>query len=509
MGVTLWQVTEEAAARRPAAVMVGDEHGRRLSFSEFRDATEQMASWLARQGVRGGDTVCWQLPTQIRTLTTMAALSRLGAVQVPLIPQYREREVAFIAGQTRPAAMLVPGSWNGVDYADLARRSVEPTAAVISLPELADLPAPADLPARSDGPDGWIFFTSGTTGNPRGAVLQTANFVAASSGWRERLGVRPTDCLTLNFPVAHVGGILNLLLSLLAGSSIACTETFGRHVLKLYREWGVTLAGAGTAHHQIYLEAQRDEPDVRLLPIVRGFIGGGAPKPASLHYAMKEAFGVGIISGYGMTEGMVLSMNRLGDEDEKLARSEGMAGPGVDLRVVSEDGSVCAPNVTGEIRVKSPTQCSGYFDDSLNEAAYDDNGYFRTGDLGFLDEDGHLIVTGRIKDVILRKGETIDAKEIEDLLALHPAVAEIAVVGVPDDERGEMVCAVVVIRQDAEAHAAMKADPTQLVTELSAHLTRQGLMRQKHPERFELYSALPRNATGKILKQELRRQLGR
>jgi acyl-CoA synthetase (AMP-forming)/AMP-acid ligase II len=179
-----------------------------------------------------------------------------------------------------------------------------------------------------------------------------------------------------------------------------------------------------------------------------------------------------------------------------------MPGLGVDLRIVSEDESLCKPGEMGEIRVKSPTLFSGYFDATLNEGAFDESGYLHTGDLGYLDEDGYLIISGRIKDVILRKGETLDAKEIEDVLAAYSAIAEAAVVGLPDDERGELVCAVLVMRESAD-----NARGAAGISDITEHLERSGLMKQKFPERFEFVDALPRNPTGKVLKQELRRRL--
>ena len=214
-----------------------------------------------------------------------------------------------------------------------------------------------------------------------------------------------------------------------------------------------------------------------------------------------------------MTECPIVAMNSVRDPDEKLAATEGRATRGVEIRVVrtrvksffasssasrSElDGALAAPGEEGELRVRGPQLFRGYLDASLDPGAFDAEGFFRSGDLGFVDVDGYVVITGRLKDVIIRKGENISAKEVEDLLYTQPKVADVAVIGLPDPEVGERCCAVVACRD--------LADPLRF-EEMIDHLTRQGLLRQKLPERLELVDAVPRNPTGKILKHELRRR---
>jgi non-ribosomal peptide synthetase component E (peptide arylation enzyme) len=238
-----------------------------------------------------------------------------------------------------------------------------------------------------------------------------------------------------------------------------------------------------------------------VFPAVRAFPGGGAPKPPQLHFDLKrEVGGVGIVSGYGLTECPVIAMNTLGDPDEKLAHSEGRATPaGAEIRVVRPDGSPARAGEEGELWVRGPQLCVGYVDASLDADAFDGEGFFRTGDLGKLDAEGFVVITGRLKDVIVRKGENISAKEIEDLLHSHPKVSEVAVIGLPDTELGERCCAVVAC---AEAAAPLGFD------EMVAFLKDQRLMMQKIPERLELVPELPRNPSGKVLKNDLRERYG-
>ena len=187
-------------------------------------------------------------------------------------------------------------------------------------------------------------------------------------------------------------------------------------------------------------------------------------------------------------------MSSVDDPDEKLAACEGRASAGTEIRIVRSDGALAAPDEEGEIRVRGPHLFRGYVDARLDLDAFDADGFLRTGDLGRLDPDGYLVVTGRLKDVIIRKGENISAKEIEDELSAHPAVRDVAVVGLPDAERGELACAVVV--------AADPGAPPAL-SDLAAFLRGRGLSAQKLPERVEIVAELPRNASGKVLKREL------
>jgi acyl-CoA synthetase (AMP-forming)/AMP-acid ligase II len=261
---------------------------------------------------------------------------------------------------------------------------------------------------------------------------------------------------------------------------------------------GVTLAGAGTPFHMAYLAYQRNHPgEAPIFPEVRAYIGGGAPKPVQLHHDVKrELGGVGIVSGYGMTEAPIVTMASVRDSDEVLSRTEGRAVSGVDLVAVKLDGTRARPGEEGEIRVKGPMVMRGYLDASLDADAFDDEGYLRTGDLGRLDEAGNVAITGRVKDIIIRNMENISAKEVEDLLFTHPLVADAAVIGLPDARTGERVCAVVVLAPDAET------PPT--LAELVQFTVANGLATQKTPEQLEVVEVLPRNPTGKVLKYELR-----
>jgi acyl-CoA synthetase (AMP-forming)/AMP-acid ligase II len=224
--------------------------------------------------------------------------------------------------------------------------------------------------------------------------------------------------------------------------------------------------------------------------------GGGAAKPPEVHFEVRDEIGGrGVVHGYGMTEVPMISNGSPHDTDEQLANTDGKPVEGADVRIVRLDGAPARPDEEGEVRVKGPMVFHGYTDPALTKDAFDKDGYFRTGDLGKLRADGHLTLTGRLKDVIVRKGENISAKEIEDLLYTHPKVVEVAVIGLPDPERGERVCAVVQLTDDAGGLE---------LAEIVTFCKDAGLMTQKIPEQLELRTEWPRAGTGKIVKKSLR-----
>ncbi len=501
-GGSLWELVERAAQERPDAVMAVDELERNLTFRQFRACAISVDTWLRAEGVRPGDVVSWQLPTWIETVVLAAALDRLGAVQNPLLPPWRGREVGFIVAQSGSRWYLHPGTWRGRDYGELAAsldgvrtlridRGPLPDAAVSSSPPWSSLDGEGER---------WLFYTSGTTGVPKGVRHGHAAVAAATASMCQRLEIGDGDTSLIAFPFTHIGGINWLMASLLTGCSLLVLESFADpSTMELARRHGVTLAGVTTAFHLEYLRAQRRQPGVRLLPAVRAYPGGAAPKPPSLHHELvREVGGVGIVSGFGLTEFPMITMGSVQDPSEKLAHTEGRASHGVEIAVVDAAGRRCPANVDGEIRARGPHRMLGYVDSSLDGEAFDADGWFRTGDLGHLDDDGYLVVTGRLKDVIIRKGENISAQEVEHLLHEHVAVADVAVVGLPDPERGERVCAVVV--------PAVAPGPT--LDDLVAHLRARDLMPQKLPEQLVLLDELPRNGVGKVRKDVLRAQLG-
>ncbi|HEY4927661.1 MAG TPA: AMP-binding protein [Acidimicrobiales bacterium] len=503
---TLWQLIEARATASPDAVLAHEDTGRELTFAGYRDACLRAAAGLyAEHGVTAGTSVSWELPTWNESLVLVGALSRLGARQNPLIPIYRHREVGFITAQSEAALLIVPTVYRGFDFEAMAHEIAAERPALSVLVVDRDLPdadpsvLPAALPApasATDAPVRWLFYTSGTTADPKGAPHTDLTVTASALAMAECLDIRADDVSALVFPFTHIGGIGWLIASLLTGCTLLTTEAFDPTGTPAFLAAnGVTLAGSGTPFHLAYLAAQRASSDGSFFPKIRSYPGGGAPKPPQLHHDLKaEIGGVGIVSGYGLTEAPIVVMATTEDPDQKLADTEGRPTPGVDLKVVTLDGQVAGPGEEGEIRLKGAQVISGYLDPSLDAEAFDDEGYFRSGDLGIVDADGYVTITGRLKDVIIRHGENISAKEVEDLLYEHPAVADVAVIGLPDAKTGERACAVVSVAEGQSFDIAA----------MIAYLRGRGLRVNAVPEQLELVDAVPRNPAGKILKHTLR-----
>ncbi len=495
-----WHLVDARSTLTPDALFAVDSDGCRMTFGAYHEACLATAAGLQQLGVRRDSRVAWMLPTRIEALVLAGALARLGAVQIPLIPILRDREVGFILGQTCAELLICPGPWRGYDYPALAQRvitqvpqTVEVLIADRALPE-AD---PATL-APFEPPDTdtirWIFYTSGTTANPKG-VLHTDRAVAACAHRMNlRFDARPDDRNALVFPVTHIGGIAFLLGGLMAGYAHILVETFeAESSCALMAREGVTMAGAGPVFWMTYVDQQRKHPERRLFPALRALLGGGAPKPPTIHAEVRDVLGVVLATGYGMTECPTAAHSSVHDPEDVLV-TDGYALDDSEIRIVDLDGRVCGAGEIGEIRVRGPMIFKGYLDPSDDAGAFDELGFHRTGDLGRLDERAVLTVTGRVKDIIIRKGENISAKEIEDLLFTHDAVADVAVIALPDRERGELVCAVVVV-------AAGRPAPS--LEALCEHCLAVGLTRRKLPERLEIVEVLPRNPTGKVVKYEL------
>jgi acyl-CoA synthetase (AMP-forming)/AMP-acid ligase II len=501
---TMWELVEARAALSPDVIALYDGEDREVTFAQLRDRTERVAAGLHAAGIGAGTRVTWQLPTRVETIVLSLALARLGAVQNPINPLYRDREVGFVVQQTGAEFFCVPGDWNGFDFVAMAGRiademGVSPTVLVTydDLPE-AD---PATLPAPpTDGDEvRWIYYTSGTTSAPKGVKHTDGTLMAGGLGLADALELTADDIGSIAFPYAHIAGPDYLMMLLYRGCGAVLLEAFNLDAaVELFARKGATMAGGGPAFYQMYLSKQRTQPGEPIIPSLRLLSGGGAPKPPEMYTEVKEEMGIPVCHGYGMTECPMIAQGGPNDTEHQLMYTDGPPVTGCQVRIVTLDGEVAGTDVDGEVRLKGPMVFKGYTDPALDADAFDDEGWFRTGDLGHLDESGHVVLTGRLKDVIIRKGENISAKEIEDLLYQHPKVGDVAVIGLPDRERGERVVAVVETATGAEPLSG---------PEMVAYLQEHDLMRQKIPEQLEVVEALPRNNTlGKILKTDLRDQ---
>lgn len=489
----MWSLARRAAVERPNEVLLADDHGRSLTATALVAVAESVAAALHERGIGPSSTVSWQLPTSLELPVLMLALSRLGAVQNPIIPLLREAEVSVIAAEVSPDLFVAPEDWNGFGHAAMGRAldlevlalDMDPVPGrELRLPSgdpstLPPAPTPSSL-CR------WIYYSSGTTSTPKGVRHSDLSATAASNGVVDLLGLSSGDRYPIAWPLTHIGGLAMLGAVLRAGGTLITFDTFdpGTTPLRMAAH-DPTMLGSATPFFLAYTAAQRAHGDEPLYPSLRTCVAGGAPIPTEVNREVVEVLGVdGIADAWGLTEFPVATSEV--PAGRRVGVSSGTPAPGVEVRVVD-----------GELRLRGPQCFLGYVDARLDADAFDDEGWFRTGDLGRIDDEDRVHVEGRSKDVIIRNAENISAREVEEVLLFHPAVADVAVVGVPDPATGERVAAVVVLRDGSDVS----------LDELADHCLREGLARYKRPEHLRVRGQLPRNSMGKILKEDLRKEL--
>ena len=511
--LTFWELVTQAAKEQPDSPVVSDDHGRSLTRAQLRDEAEATAAALSARGVTSDTVVSWQLPTTIEAVVLLVALARIGAVQNPLIPILREREVSFITQQVRTELLIVPEEWRGfshgamarnlstsgdfevleIDLHDLSTRGSPPGLNLPTADPSSSARSPSPSPSR-DAPR-WIYYSSGTTADPKGARHTDTSIMASSNALLELMGFREGDVYPIPWPITHIGGASVLATSIRGGVHLILFEAFdhaetpGR--MAIYEP---TVLGTAVPFFRAYLEAARKSNDPPLFPDLRFGTFGGAPVPSEIHVEMRRTFGVPLIGSWGLTEFPNATSAAPDDSAEILTTSVGRPAPGVSVRAVDTQGDDCRTGKEGELLLRGPQCFSGYVDPALNETSFDPEGWFHTGDLGTIDSAGNVRITGRLKDIIIRNAENISAVEVEEMLYRHSAVAEAAVLGLPDTRTGERVVAVVVPRKGCEVQ----------LSDIRDHCRREGLAIQKCPEQLEVVDALPRNAMGKVLKQDLR-----
>lgn len=491
---TLWDVIVERARRHPDKLIFVDDTDRQMTFAEFRDQVERVAAGLVDEGIGPGTKVSWQLPTWIESIVVMAALARLGAHQNPIIMLQREREVFFAIRETGAEYILLPGEWNGFDYAAMVQQgdwSDRPAPKIVVLGR-DNLPTgdPASLPEPPHDPAAprWTYYSTGTTSNPKGVLHSDASLLTAGWAYAERLGLDTGTVGAIPFSVAHIGGMDMLGTMLTAGHRALVMERFvPADAVQLFARHGVTFTGGSVAFAELLMNEQR-KSDTLLMPALKMMIGGSGPTPVAAHEEVTRMLDIVYCPAYGMTEVPMITIASPDDPLEIQRYTDGSLITGLRLRIADPQGNELPPDVEGEIQLKGTPVTPGYVDPSLNAAAFID-GWFRTGDLGRIGTDGQLRITGRIKDIIIRKGEKISAREVEELLMNHKLVNRVAVIGVPDRARGERICAVV---------ERVPGSPDLTFDDMVAFLTHAGLSKYKMPEQLEVIDELP--SAGSLLK---------
>jgi cyclohexanecarboxylate-CoA ligase len=508
-GETIWDAFAATAARvsGKTAVVEGDAC---TSFQALARAAERLAAGLAARGIGAGDVVAVQLPNWRETLEVLLATARLGAVANPILPIYRQRELGFILPQAGGRILFIPGRYRDADHRELVRGLRSHLPALEHVVVVRDEPGPDALAyaevAGAEPPPlvhdasalALLMYTSGTTADAKGVLHSHDTLLAEARSLGPVHGFDSNDTVLMPSPLTHVSGLLHaLLVPAVFGTTAVLMERWepGDALARIAAERVSYMVGAPTflrdlaAHPTV---ATADTSSFRL------FSCGGADVDPTLVREAAARLGCVAKRVYGSTEFPTLTTTGPDDPPERCIDSEGRVIGAAEMLLVDEEGAPVPTGREGEILGRGPECFLGYRDAALNADAFTADGWFRTGDLGTVDGAGFLRITGRKKDIIIRKGENLSARELEDLIAAHPAVAEVAVVGLPDPAAGEIACAVLRARPGARP-------PT--LDEVAAHLTAHGLSRRKLPERLVVTDDFPRTASGKILKRALRDRL--
>jgi malonyl-CoA/methylmalonyl-CoA synthetase len=452
-----------------------------LSFAELTERVERASGWLADRGVVAGDRVALMIPRSLAFLELFLGALRIGAVALPLNDRYTASEVGFLLADAEPRLAVL------VDDLAAEHGAIRASTLRSALDEAPRVPAPtvaADAPAV-------LCYTSGTTGRPKGAILLHRNVMATIAALHKARGWTERDVLVHALPLNHVHGLFVAQLGALwAGARTVWVPRFEPALVweAIERHRATIFMGVPTFYTRLLTAG--GTPD---LASVRLFTSGSAPLPAHIFAGFDARFRHRILERYGMTEvGIVLS-NPL--DGERKPGSIGLPLPGVELRVTDPRGVDVAAGEIGELRIRGPSVFASYLGQKeATEAAIGD-GWMHTGDLGRRDADGYVFLTGRASELVLVGGLNVYPREIEAVLLDHPDVVDAAVVGVDDDDLGEVPCAAIVLRPGVEA----------LSSDQIRAFARERLAPYKVPKRVLEVPALPRNAMGKTLKNQIRR----
>ena len=503
-GVTLGDLAIAAASRAPDAVAVvaGDTNVTRAAL--VADA-EALAIALGDLGLVAGDVVSFQTPNWVEAAVINLAAALAGLVVNPIVPIYRDAEVGMMLADSAAKLFFVAAAFRGFDFAAMAERlrprlpdlrhvvTVRGEGALMFDALVASGRGRSFVrPTVDSGAVKLLLYTSGTTGRPKGVLHSHDTLMRVMTTSARHWGIADGDAMLMPSPVTHVSGYANgLELPFVAGTRTVLMESWhATDALALMDRHGVVGTVAATPF-LVELAAAAQAAGTRL-PSLRFFACGGAAVPphvipaANAAFANARAFRV-----FGSSEVPLVSFGYPAAADADLAATTDGAVVDYAVRIVAADGMVLAPGGEGEIEARGPAMFVGYADPAQTAEAITADGYFRTGDLGVLTAAGAIVVTGRLKDLIIRGGENISAREIEDVLATCPGVHEAAVVAMPHVRLGEGICAYVI----ATGVTA---------TELIAHVAASGLAKQKTPERFDFVADLPRTASGKVRKDVLR-----
>ncbi|MFH1132720.1 MAG: class I adenylate-forming enzyme family protein, partial [Pseudomonadota bacterium] len=474
---------------------------RTLSFSDFGQKVDSLAHGLKRLGFNKGDIVYVHLQNSPETLISYFAIQKIGAIAGPINGWWKGDEIKFLLNDSRGSGLIIEDQY--LETLQQIRPDCPHLKTVVQLGEhvakehisfdklLAESQKKA-FRCECDFRDiAYIFYTSGTTGKPKGVLLSHKNVLADIDGITKALDFDPGMTVLCFLPLFHVNAMLTCSFCVGAGSPVVLRKGFSASEFwEVVDKYKVSFWSAVPAVYQILLnDPSRQKHDLSSLKFG---ICGAAPLTKETMNQFEKAFQIPIVEGYGLTEATCVSTINPRKGKRKIG-SIGLPIPGQEIKIVDEEGNECEEKQPGEILIKGDAVMGGYFERPEETKATIKNGFLHTGDVGYKDEDGYIFIVDRKKDMIIRGGENIYPKELDDLLATHPMISEAATIGVPDKTMGEAVKVFVLPANDA------------LTEDEVLEFCKQKLAAYKVPQYVEILKEdLPRNAIGKVLKKILK-----
>ncbi|EJK6370044.1 medium-chain fatty-acid--CoA ligase [Escherichia coli] len=508
-----WQQTARAM---PDKIAVVDNHGASYTYSALDHAASCLANWMLAKGIESGDRIAFQLPGWCEFTVIYLACLKIGAVSVPLLPSWREAELVWVLNkcqakmffaptlfkQTRPVDLILPLQNQlpqlqqivGVD-------KLAPATSSLSLSQIIadNTSLPTAITTHGDELAA-VLFTSGTEGLPKGVMLTHNNILASERAYCVRLNLTWQDVFMMPAPLGHATGFLHgVTAPFLIGARSVLLDIFTPDAcLALLEQQRCTcMLGATPFVYDLLNLLEKQPADLSAL---RFFLCGGTTIPKKVARECQQR-GIKLLSVYGSTESSPHAVVNLDDPLSRFMHTDGYAAAGVEIKVVDDARKTLPPGCEGEEASRGPNVFMGYFDEpELTARALDEEGWYYSGDLCRMDEAGYIKITGRKKDIIVRGGENISSREVEDILLQHPKIHDACVVAMPDERLGERSCAYVVLKAP---HHSLSLE------EVVAFFSRKRVAKYKYPEHIVVIEKLPRTASGKIQKFLLRKDIMR
>ena len=508
-----WQQTARAM---PDKIAVVDNHGASYTYSALDHAASCLANWMLAKGIESGDRIAFQLPGWCEFTVIYLACLKIGAVSVPLLPSWREAELVWVLNkcqakmffaptlfkQTRPVDLILPLQNQlpqlqqivGVD-------KLAPATSSLSLSQIIADNTPLTTAITTHGDElAAVLFTSGTEGLPKGVMLTHNNILASERAYCARLNLTWQDVFMMPAPLGHATGFLHgVTAPFLIGARSVLLDIFTPDAcLALLEQQRCTcMLGATPFVYDLLNLLEKQPADLSAL---RFFLCGGTTIPKKVARECQQR-GIKLLSVYGSTESSPHAVVNLDDPLSRFMHTDGYAAAGVEIKVVDDARKTLPPGCEGEEASRGPNVFMGYFDEpELTARALDEEGWYYSGDLCRMDEAGYIKITGRKKDIIVRGGENISSREVEDILLQHPKIHDACVVAMPDERLGERSCAYVVLKAP---HHSLSLE------EVVVFFSRKRVAKYKYPEHIVVIEKLPRTVSGKIQKFLLRKDIMR